>query len=81
MKRNFILTGLILVLLTLVFAGCGPKMANQTQLDQLQELRNAADASEAQVKECQDKIVSLQAEKEQLLKEIDALKNEIQIYK
>ncbi|MDD3803707.1 MAG: hypothetical protein PHW02_04855 [bacterium] len=81
MKRNFVLTSLILVLLALVFAGCGPKMANQTQIDQLNELRNAADAAESQVQECKDKIASLESEKAQLLKEIEDLKKEIEIYK
>lgn len=81
MKRNVILTGMILILLAMIFAGCGPKMANQTQIDQLNELRNAADAAESQVKECQDKIASLEAEKAQLLKDIEELKKEIEIYK
>ncbi|PIP14320.1 MAG: hypothetical protein COX48_01470 [bacterium (Candidatus Stahlbacteria) CG23_combo_of_CG06-09_8_20_14_all_34_7] len=81
MKRNVILTGLILIMLTMVFAGCGPKMANQTQLDQLNELKNAADAAESQVKDCQNKIASLETEKAQLLNEIEELKKEIKIYK
>ncbi|MGE3063400.1 MAG: hypothetical protein AB7T10_07165 [bacterium] len=81
MKRNFVLTGLILIMLAMIFAGCGPKMANQTQLDQLNEIRNAADAAEAQVQECKDKIASLETEKAQLLKEIEDLKKEIEIYK
>jgi len=72
---------MILILLAMIFAGCGPKMANQTQIDQLNELRNAADAAESQVKECQDKIASLEAEKAQLLKDIEELKKEIEIYK
>lgn len=80
MKKNLVLVLIVAFLSIIILTGCGPKMANQKTMAELDELKNAADAAEMEAADCQKKVEELNAEKAALQAEIDSLKNEINKY-
>ncbi len=81
MKKTLMMLILAIFVMSLVLTGCGPKKASDEQLTQLEELKNAADAAEAQCSDCEAKINDLNAKIADLEKEIEGLKTEIEKYK
>ena len=81
MKKFILIFVVTLFLMSILLTGCGPKKASQEQLTQLDELKQAADAAEAQISECQTKTDDLNTKIADLEKEIENLKNEINNYK
>ena len=80
MKKNLILVLLVAFLSLIILTGCGPKMASQKTMGELDEIRNAADAAEMEAADCQKKVEELNAEKAALQAEIDSLNKEIKKY-
>ncbi len=75
MKRGIIIA-LILVGLGFTLTGCGPKMASQETLAQLDKVCGAADAAQRRVQQLQEQIDQLQKQKSEKAKQLEALKSE-----
>ncbi len=75
MKRG-LLIALLIVGLGITLAGCGPKMASEETLAQLNKVCGAADAAQQRIQQLQNQIEELQKQKFEKAKQLEALKAE-----
>lgn len=81
MKKYLSVFILLIIASALILTSCGPKKASQETLAELEELRMAADAAEADASTCATKVEDLQMKIKDLEAEIEELKMEIEKYK
>lgn len=81
MCKTFVLLAVLVALpISLVFTGCGPKLAEPETMTELEAAKTAAEAAEAELKELEAELKSCgmeRIEKENRIKELEREKDEL----